>query len=212
MVAQRRCSPWPGHSGAVESAQTTLRASSPHDRPSASKHERKRQDFARSVAVEHSGEVGATPASDSRRTAASHLGRAHAGAYRGDGECAGALGVEVEALVRSAASGGAFSNNGARRDCCCCCCADRGRRERRGRQNGGRVLGARVGIPTRGVEVAGRGAPNAGVRPPRGRRWMGRGGRRARERGEGEVCWAAGWAEREVGLAQQRLSPFLFFF
>jgi len=33
-----------------------------------------------------------------------------------------------------------------------------------------------------GVEVAGRGAPNAGVRPPRDRRWMGRGGRRAWER------------------------------
>jgi len=27
--------------------------------------------------------------------------------------------------------------------------------------------------PDQGVEVAGRGAPNAGVRPPRGRLWMG---------------------------------------
>jgi len=80
----------------------------------------KRPGTARSVAAEHSGELGATPASDSRRTAASHLGRAHAGAYRSDGECTGALGGELEALVRSAASGGAFSGNGARRDCCCC--------------------------------------------------------------------------------------------
>jgi len=66
--------------------------------------------------------------------------------------------------------------------------------------------------PDQGVEEAGCGAPNAGVRPPRGRRWMGRGGRRALEReGEGEAGRAAGWAEREAGLAQQRLSPFLFF-
>jgi len=56
----------------------------------------KRQDTARSVAAEHSGEVGATPANDSWCTAASHLGRVHAGAYRGDGECAGALGVELK--------------------------------------------------------------------------------------------------------------------
>ena len=63
--------------------------------------------------MELSGEVGATPMSDSRRTATSHLRRVHAGAYRDDGECAGALGVEVGALVRPAASGGAFSGNGA---------------------------------------------------------------------------------------------------
>ena len=49
--------------------------------------------------------------SDSRRTAASHLGRAYARAYRGDGERAGVLGVEFGALVRPAASDGAFSGN-----------------------------------------------------------------------------------------------------
>jgi len=160
--------------------------------------------------VEHSGELGATPASDSRRTAASHLGRAHAGAYRSDSECTGALGGELEALVRSAASGGAFSGNGARRNCCCCTTrAEGGGRGAGDRMDGG-LLGAQVGVPTRGVEEAGRGAPNAGVRPPRGRRWLGRGGRP--RVGEREAGRAAGWAEREAGLAQQRLSPFPFFF
>ena len=170
----------------------------------------RRQDTARSVAAEHSGDVGATPASDSRCTAASHLGRAYAGAYRGDGECAGALGFELGALVWPAASGGACSGNGAWRNCCCCC-ASRGRRERRGRQNGGRVLGVRVGVPTRGVEVAGRGASNAGVRPPRGRRRVERGGRRAhgREgRGSGLRC-PAGPKGRRVGPAAP--VPFPFF-
>ena len=133
-MARRRCSPWPGRSGAVERAQTTLQASSPPYRPSAPKNERKEVG---NVATEYSSELGATPASDSRRTVASHLGRAHAGAYRSDGECAGALGGELEALVRSAASGGAFSGNGARRSCCCCAArAERGGRGTRDRMDG----------------------------------------------------------------------------
>jgi len=101
--------------------------------------------------VEHSGELGATPASDSRHTVASHLGRAHAGAYRGDGECAGALGGELEALVRSVASGGlspAMARGGALRLWL------RSRVEGGGRDPGDRMdgglLGARVGVPTRG--------------------------------------------------------------
>jgi len=113
MAARRRCSPWPGRSGAVERANDPLEL--PHLTTDLA-HQRtseKRQDTARSVMAEHSGDVRATSASDSWRTAASHLGRAHAGAYRGDGECAGALGVELEALVRPAASGGACSGNGA---------------------------------------------------------------------------------------------------
>jgi len=172
----------------------------------------KRQDTARSVTAEHSGEIGATLASDSRRTAASHLGRAYAGAYRGDGECAGALGVELEALLRPAASGGACSGNGARRNCCCYWCTGGGRRERRGRQNGGRVLGARVGVPTRG---GGGGRPRRAQRRRTAATWPSLNGARwaprAGERGEREAGRAAGWAEREAGLAQQRLSPFLFF-
>jgi len=66
--------------------------------------------------------------------------------------------------------------------------------------------------PDQGVEVAGRGALLAGVRPPRGRRWLGRGGRpRVGERGRGEAGRAAVWAEREAGLARQRLPLFHFF-
>ena len=66
------------------------------------------QRLARSDAAELFDEVGATPASDSRHTTGSHLGRAFAGAYRGDGECAGGLGVEVGALAWPAVSSGAL--------------------------------------------------------------------------------------------------------
>ena len=67
--------------------------------------------------------------------------------------------------------------------------------------------------PDQGGLEAGRGASNAGVRPPRGRRRVERGGRRARGReGEGEAGRAACWAEKEAGLAQQRLPLSYFFF
>jgi len=88
-----------------------------------------------------------------------------------------------------------------------------GEEEERGggrRQNGGSGLGARGGVPTRGVEVAGRGASFAGVRPPRGRRRVEQGGRRARgreERGSGPRC-PAGPKGRRVGPA----APVPFFF
>jgi len=65
------------------------------------------------------------------------------------------------------------------------------------------------------VKAVGRGASNAGVRPPRGRRRVDQGGRRARERkGEGEAGRAAGWAEREAGRSSSAcpLSLFLNFF
>jgi len=67
----------------------------------------KMQGLARFDAVELSGEVRATLASDSRCTTDSHLGRAFAGAYRGD-KCAGGLGVEVGALAWPAVSSGAL--------------------------------------------------------------------------------------------------------
>ena len=66
------------------------------------------QGLVRFDAAELSGVVGATLASDSRRTTGSHLGRAFAGAYRGDDECAGGLGVEVGALAWPAVSSGAL--------------------------------------------------------------------------------------------------------
>jgi hypothetical protein len=176
----------------------------------------KRQGNARSVAAEYSGELGVTPASDSRRSTDSHLGRTFARAYPSDGECPGALGVELEALVWPATSGGALSGNGARRSGCCC--AVRAEEEGEGGRGGDRMEGvawepAPASRPG-GLE-AGRGASNAGVRPPRGRRRVERGGRRARGReGKGEAGRAARWAEREAGLAQQRLplSPFFLNF
>ena len=61
------------------------------------------------------------------------------------------------------------------------------------------------------VKAVGRGASNAGVRPPRGRRRVERGGRRARERegrGSGPRC-LAGPKGRRVGPAAP--VPFPFF-
>ena len=173
MAARRRCSPWPGRSGAVERAQTTLRASSPHYRPSAPKNERKEAGYSK---IRHGA--------------------------------AGALGFELGALVRLAASGGACSGNGARRNCCCC--ASGGRRKRRGRQNGGRVLGARVGVPTRGWRwpAAARPTPAYG-RHVAGAGWSEAGAARAGERGGG-AGRVVQLGRKGGGSAQQRLSPFLF--
>jgi len=80
----------------------------------------------------------------------------------------------------------------------------------RGRQSGGSVWGR--GAVSRQGGVVGRGAPNAGVRPPRGRRGMGQGGRRAREReGRGrQAGLLAGPKGRRVGPAAP--VPFSIFF
>jgi len=102
-------------------------------------------------AAELSGEVGATPTSDLRRSTGSHLGRAFARAYRGDGECAGGFGVEFGALPWPAVSGGTSPAMALRRSSygCGCACKWRKERERRGRQSEWSGLGARVGVPTR---------------------------------------------------------------
>ena len=172
----------------------------------------KTQGNARSAAAEYSGELGVTPASDSRRSTDSHLGRTFARAYPSDGECPGALGVELEALVWPATSGGALSGNGARRSGCCC--AVRAEEEGEGGRGGDRMEGvawepAPASRPG-GLE-AGRGASNAGVRPPRGRRRVERGASACGREKKGEAGRAARWAEREAGLAQQRLPLSLFF-
>ena len=172
----------------------------------------KRQGNARSVAAEYSGELGVTPASDSRRSTDSHLGRTFARAYPSDGECPGALGVELDALVWPATSGGALSGNGARRSGCCC--AVRAEEEGEGGRGGDRMEGvawepAPASRP-RGLE-AGRGASNAGVRPPRGRRRVERGASargRERERG-GRPGRLLGRKGSGVGPAAP--APFSFF-
>jgi len=148
--------------------------------------------------------------SDSRRTTASHLGRAYAGAYHGDGECAGVLGVEFGALVRPATSGGAFSGNGTGG-----AAAAAARTEEGGRGADDRMEGVFWGRGSASQPGGGGGRPRRAQRRRTAATWPSRDGARqaprAGERGEGEAGRAAGWAERETGLAQQRLSPFLFF-
>ena len=112
-----------------------------------------------------------------------------------------------------ATSGGALSGNGARRSGCCC--AVRAEEEGEGGRGGDRMEGvvwepAPASRP--GVLEAGRGASNAGVRPPRGRRRVERGGRRARERERRgrQAGLLAGPKGRRVGPAAP--VPFSIFF
>jgi hypothetical protein len=172
----------------------------------------KTQGNARSAAAEYSGELGVTPASDSRRSTDSHLGRTFARAYPSDGECPGALGVELEALVWPATSGGALSGNGARRSGCCCAVrAEEEGEGGRGGQNGRNGLGACAGVPTRGVG----GRPRRVQRRRTAATWPAPGGARraprARERGEGERAALPSWARREAGRPSSACPLFLFF-
>ena len=151
--------------------------------------------------MELSGEVGATPASDSRRAAASHLGRACAEAYRDKDECNGELGSEIGALAWPAVSGG---------NAAAAALTSRGRRGER--SGGDRVEPGDAG---RRPDLVKAGRPwrvhDAGVRPPRGRRRVERGGRRAPEREGGETgprCLARPKGRR-VGPAAP--APFLFY-
>jgi len=90
-------------------------------------------------------------------------------------------------------------------------CASGGRRERDARQSRGNGLGARAGVPTRGVG----GRPRRAPRRRTAATWPSLAGTgrapRAGERGGGGAGRAARWAEREAGLAQQRLPLFYFF-
>jgi len=174
-----------------------------------------RQDIARSVVAKLSVEVGATLANDSRRTAASHLGRAYAGAYRGDGECAGVLGVEFGALVRRAAGGGAFSGNGTRQNCCAAAARTEEGGRRRGRRNGGSGLGTRGGVPTRGRGWSAAALPTLAY----GHHvavvgWGEAGAARGRERGGGgrSGCWLGRKGGGVSAAAPVSFSFFLKFF
>jgi hypothetical protein len=172
----------------------------------------KTQGNARSVAAEYSGELGVTPASDSRRSTDSHLGRTFARAYPSDGECPGALGVELEALVWPATSGGALSGNGARRSGCCGAVrAEEEGEGGRGGQNGRNGLGACAGVPTRGGwrPAAARPTPAYG-RHVAGAGWSEAGAAHAGERGAG-AGRAVQLGQKGGGSAQQRLPPFFFF-
>jgi hypothetical protein len=173
----------------------------------------KRQGNARSVAAEYSGELGVTPASDSRRSTDSHLGRTFARAYPSDGECPGALGVELEALVWPATSGGALSGNGARRSGCCC--AVRAEEEGEGGRGGDRMEGVawEPAPASRPGGVGGR--PRRVQRRRTAATWPAPGGARraprAREREEGERAALPSWARREAGRPSSAC-PLSFFF
>ena len=172
----------------------------------------KTQGNARSAAAEYSGELGVTPASDSRRSTDSHLGRTFARAYPSDGECPGALGVELEALVWPATSGGALSGNGARRSGCCCAVrAEEEGEGGRGGQNGRNGLGACAGVPTRGVG----GRPRRVQRRRTAATWPAPGGaRRVRARegeGEGRQAGSLAGPKGKRGWPSSAC-PFLFFF
>ena len=115
--------------------------------------------------------------------------------------------------MRSAASGGAFSGNGARRSCYCCTVRAEGGRRRMARGTERRKwLGNPSRRPDQGGLKAGRGASNAGVRPPRGRRRVERGGRRACGReGKGEQPGPLAGPKGERGWPGSAC-PFPFFF
>ena len=162
--------------------------------------------------AEHSDEVGETPASDSGLAAVAHLGRACAGAYRGEDECSGGFGAEVGSLVWPAATGGARPAMASRRSTAAAALANGG--GRRGRSGGDRMepgdagccpdRGKPVGraastTPTYGSHVAGVGWTKAGVRA------------RKRERGETGPHCLSGPKGRRVSPAAPAAFYFLFF-
>ena len=114
--------------------------------------------------------------------------------------------------MRPAASGGALSSNRAGGAAAAAAArAGRGRREKARATEWREWSGGAGRRLDHGEGVVGRDAPNAGVRPPRGRRGMGQGGRRAREReGRGrQAGLLAGPKGRRVGPAAP--VPFSFF-
>jgi len=150
-------------------------------------------------AVEHSDEVGETPASDSGLAAVSHLGRACAEAYRGEDECSGGFGAEDRSLVWPAE----LSGDGAAAELLRLLRSRAEEGEGSGEGTEWSGLGARGGVPT-GIRPVGRGASTT---PTYGRHVAGVGwtkaGVRAREREGGETgprC-LAGPKGRQVGPA-----------
>jgi len=170
-----------------------------------------RQKRARFDAVEHSDEVGETPASDSRRAAVSHLGRACVEAYRGEDECSGGFGAEDRSLVLPAVSGGALQRWRCGGAATAAALTSGGRIGERGWDRmewpggaGRRSDQVKAGRPRR--------VHDADVRPPRGRRRVDEGERpRAGERGRGNRAALSGWPEREAGRPSSACPLSLFF-
>jgi len=159
-------------------------------------------------AAEHSDEVGETPASGCGLAHDSHLGRACAGAYRGEDECGGGLGAENGSLARPATSGGARPAMAPRRSLLLRS-RTREERERGGDRMG--CLGARGGVPTEISRSAGRPCPRrrrtAATWPASGgARWASARGRE----GRGNRAARLGWAEREAGRPSSACPLFFF--
>ena len=194
MAARRRCSPWPGHSGGVERARGIVRASSPRPEPNALKSKRNEAEiggFRRGGALRRGR---GTPSSDCGLADGFHLCRVCAGAYRGEGKDGGGLRAENGSQARPAASGGARPAMAPRRSLLLRLRSRAGKEREQGGDSrpGGRVY-------------------DAGVRPPRGRRQVERGGRVRARRGEGsQAARLNGPRGRQVGLAVP--APFLLFF
>jgi len=98
--------------------------------------------------AELSNEFELTPMRDSGFAKGFHLGRACAGAYRGEDELGGGLGAEKGLLTRPAVSGGALAGNGAAVELLLpllCERAEKKKRESGRGQNGG----SGRGVPSR---------------------------------------------------------------
>ena len=210
MAARRRCSLWPGHSGGVERARGTIEASSSCYEPNALKIKRNGQKREGFDTAELSNEVVLTPARDCGFAEGFHLGRARAGAYRGEGEHNGGLGTENGPLARPAASGGASAGNGAAAVTAAAAALASGEGEGAGEWTEW-CLGARGAVPT-GVS---RSASGASTTPAYGRNVAGVGwskaGARARERGEGRPGRTA-WLGRKGGGRPSSACPLFLFF
>ena len=136
----------------------------------------KRQGNVRSITAEYSDELGVTPASYSRRSTDSHLGRTLAQAYPNNGEGAGCFGVEFWSPEWPTVSSGAAPAMALRRSSAARLRSRAEGGRRRAWATGGREWpGSPSRRPDQGVLEAGHGALLAGVRPPRGRHWLGRG-------------------------------------
>jgi len=213
MAARRRCSPWPGRSGAVERAQKLLRASPSSYGPNALKSERNKAGHRK---IRRGGALRRGRSNSSERFTAHGCFSPWQSVRRG---------LPRRRRVRWCSWRRAWSSGAAG--------GERWGFLRQWRVaelllllllHGRRKEGEGAGDRMEGV-VWGRGAASrlggGGGRPRRAQRrrtaamWPSLDGAmrtpHAGERGEGEAGRAAGWAEREAGLAQQRLSLFLFF-
>ena len=142
--------------------------------------------------------------------AVSHLGRACAGAYRGEDECSGGFAAENGPLAWPAASGGARRAMAPRRPLLLLLRSRTGEEREQGGDRMG-VLGARGGVPT-GI------SRSAAARPRRRRTavtWPASGGsRRAPARwreGRGKRAARLHWAEWEAGRPSSACPLFFFF-